>query len=228
MEDRRMKSLKRFTASILSSFESGVGQLENHEALVGVAIREAEEAAGRAKGQLSRVQRDGQVMRKRHQELQGRIEVWQNRAVRCASVDEEKAVECVRRRQRLIAQAAALEEQVVRHGTLEKQLATDLGLVQEKLVALRQQRNLLRTRQSRAEALRLLQSVDSVAMGEIDDIFDRWESKISGLEVFSELSSSQLEDDLDAHFSTTEEDAELRKVLSTLVGTAKSEKSENR
>lgn len=223
-----MKSLKRFTASILSSFESVVGQLENHEALVGVAIREAEEAAVRAKGQLSRVQRDGQVMRKRHQELQGRIEVWQSRAVRCASVDEEKAVECVRRRQRFIAQAATLEEQIVRHGTLEKQLAADLGIVQEKLVALRQQRNLLRTRQSRAEALRLLQSVDSVAIGEIDDIFDRWESKISGLEMFSEFSSSQLEDDLEAHFSTTEEDAELRKVLSALVGTAESEKSENR
>jgi phage shock protein A len=223
-----MKGLKRFTASIVSSFESVVGQLENHEALVGVAIREAEEAAGRAKGQLSRVQRDGHAMRKRHQELRERIEVWQGRAVRCAPVDEEKAIECVRRRQRLLAQAAGQEEQIVRHGTLEKQLAADLASVQEKLVALRQQRNLLRTRQSRAEALRLLQSVDSVAMGEIDDIFDRWEGKISGLEMFSELSSSQLEDDLEAQFSTAEEDDELRKVLTALVGTAESDAREKR
>jgi phage shock protein A len=223
-----MKSLKRFTASILSSFESVVGQLENHEALVGVAIREAEEATGRAKGQLSRVQRDGHAMRRRHQELRERIEVWQSRAVRCASVDEEKAIECVRRRQRLMTQASALEEQIVRHATLEKQLAADLNCVQEKLVALRQQRNLLRTRQSRAEALRLLQSVDSVAMGEIDDIFDRWESKISGLELFSDLASSQLEDDLDADFSSTEEEAELRKVLSSLVEEEKPEMRETR
>jgi phage shock protein A len=127
-----------------------------------------------------------------------------------------------------MTQASALEEQIVRHATLEKQLAADLNCVQEKLVALRQQRNLLRTRQSRAEALRLLQSVDSVAMGEIDDIFDRWESKISGLELFSDLASSQLEDDLDADFSSTEEEAELRKVLSSLVEEEKPEMRETR
>lgn len=220
-----MKSLRRFTASIVSSFESVVGQLENHEALVASAIRDAEEAAGRAKAQLNRVQKDGVAMRRRLQEARDQAEVWEARAKKCSAIDEAKALECLRRRQKLLKQAAQLDEQTVQHHKLERQLSQDLGTVQEKLVALRQQRNLLRTRQSRAEALRLVQSCDSAAMGEIDEIFDRWEARVSASEEIGSGSATTHDDSFDEDFTTAEEEQELKTLLATLTGPDQQEQS---
>jgi len=213
-----MKTLRRFTTSIISSFDSVVGQLENHEALVSSAIRDAEQAAGRAKAQFQRVQKDGVMLRHRLEEVRDGIRIWEERAKRCAESDEVKALECLKRRETHKRQLAELTEQATRHATLEKQLSADLIVVQDKLSALRQQRNILRTRQSRAEALRLVQGVDSRAIGEIDDIFDRWEARIGACEDGSRYALIDREDNLTAEFQSAEEEAELRALLAELTG----------
>jgi phage shock protein A len=212
-----MNSLRRLTASILSSFEGVIGQLENHEALVTTAIREAEHAAGRAKAQLSRVQKDGIAMRKRVEELRGEASSWEERAKRIAAQDQSKALECVRRRQRYLAEAAKIQEQAIGHLKLERQLNGDLAVVQEKLNALRNQRNIMRTRESRAEALRVVHTVDSSTIGEIDDIFDRWEARISACEHHVDSSVVSDVDELTHEFSSKEEEGALQAILATLV-----------
>lgn len=212
-----MKTLRRFTASIISSFDSVVGQLENHEALVSSAIRDAEHAAGRAKAQFQRVQKDGALLRHRVEEVGDGVTIWEERAKKCASVDEGKALECLRRREALLRQHTQLHDQASRHAKLEKQLSEDLIVVQDKLSALRQQRNILRTRQSRAEALRLVQSVDSQTIGEIDDIFDRWEARIGACEEQSRDALFNQEDNLSVEFRSSEEDARLRALLHDLI-----------
>ncbi len=217
-----MNSLRRLTASIVSSFEGVVGQLENHEALVSTAIREAERAAGRAKAQLARVQKDGIQMRARVEELREQAALWEDRAKRIADQDKAKALECVRRRQRHLAQAAKIEEQAVGHTKLERQLSADMVVVQEKLAALRQQRNIMRTRESRAEALRVVHNIDSSTIGEIDDIFDRWESRISAGEALGESEVTGGADDLSVEFSTEEEEGELTAILRALTEKASS------
>jgi len=212
-----MNSLRRLTASIFSSFEGVIVQLENHEALVTTAIREAEHAAGRAKAQLARVQKDGIAMRKRVEELREEASPWEERAKRIATQDQAKALECVRRRQRHLAEASKIEEQAIGHVKLERQLNADLAVVQEKLSTLRTQRNIMRTRESRAEALRVIHSVDSSTIGEIDDIFDRWEARISACELHVESSVSSNVDELAQEFSSKEEEGELQAILATLV-----------
>ena len=211
-----MKTLRRFTTSIVSSFDSVVGQLENHEALVSSAIRDAEQAAGRAKAQFQRVQKDGVMLRPRLEEVRDGARLWEERAKRCAEVDEAKALECLRRREALKRQTSELDEQTSRHTKLEKQLSDDLLVVQDKLSALRQQRNILRTRQSRAEALRLVQGIDSGAIGEIDDIFDRWEARIGACEESSRYAHIDLDDNLATEFQDAEVDAHLRSLLREL------------
>ena len=212
-----MNSLRRLTASIFSSFEGVIGQLENHEALVTTAIREAEHAAGRARAQLGRVQKDGVAMRKRVEELREQASVWEERAKRIAAQDQSKALECVRRRQRYLAEASKTEEQAIGHVKLERQLNADLGVVQEKLNALRQQRNIMRTRESRAEALRVVNTVESSTIGEIDDIFDRWEARISACEQHVESSAAGDFDELNHEFSSKEEEVQLQEVLANLL-----------
>lgn len=212
-----MNSLRRLTASIISSFEGVVGQLENHEALVTTAIREAEQAAGRAKSQLARVQKDGISMRKRVEELRDQATLWEDRAKRISSQDEAKALECVRRRQQYLTQAGKIEEQAAGHVKLERQLGADLAMVQEKLSGLRQQRNIMRTRESRAEALRVVHTIDSSTIGEIDDIFDRWEARIGACESHVDSTIQSEGDELTLEFTSTEQEGELKAILHSLV-----------
>lgn len=218
-----MKALRRLSASIMASFEGVVGQLENHEAVVTAAIREAEQAAGRAKAQLAHVKRDGEALEKRVSELRQQVTLWEDRAKRSRALDEEKALECLRRRQKALGQAEKLEEQHRTHQRLERQLKGDLGTVEEKLAALRQQRNLMRTRQSRAEALKLTSEIDSSAIGHIDEIFDRWEARIISSEEQSYAIEVDSGDELTESFVSEEERKELLSILDDL--TAKEESS---
>jgi phage shock protein A len=204
------------------SFQGVVGQLENHEAMVSTAIREAEQSAGRAKAQLGRVQKDGIAMRNRIEEFREQASLWEERAKRVASQDATKALECVRRRQRYLAQARKIEEQAIAHIKLERQLNADLGVVQEKLSTLRQQRNIMRTRESRAEALRVVHSIDSSTIGEIDDIFDRWEARISACEAHVDSTIPSETDELSLEYTSKEETEELHAILHAL--TSESEK----
>ena len=209
-----MGTLRRWTSTLVASFEGVIQNIENHEAMVASAIREAEETGARAKSQLQRVKRDGQPMRKRILEYREQADLWKDRAKRHAPIDEVKALECLRRAKRYEQQLSELEKQERDHARLEKDLARDLGVVEERLIALRQQRNLMRTRQSRAEALQLIQQVDSTAVTEIDDIFARWEAQVAACE--ARAGGIRIEDELSSELSTEEEARELRAQLEAL------------
>jgi len=212
-----MGTLRRFTSSIAAHFNWMISQIENHEALVNSAIRDVQESAGRAKVQLKRVVVDGQKMRQRLVELQESVGLWEERAKKSASIDEKKAMECLRRKKKALRQISDLEEQEREHARIQKQLESDLVLLDERLKQLKQQRNLLQTRESRAKALGSLQQENASLIGEIDDIFDRWEAKVNEYEIRGECAIAS-EDDLGEEFSSEEEEAELKIELAKLTG----------
>jgi len=212
-----MKTLKRFATTIVSSFDWMISQVENHEALVDAAIRDVQQAGARAGVQLKRVKQDGINMRKRMQELRESAEVWKERAQKSADLDEKRALECLKRRKRLEREIAALEEQERGHAQVEKQLSADLKVIEERLGVLKQQRNVLRTRQSRAEALKTLHGDDSYLLTEIDGILERWESKVAEYELQGECAVSG-EDELEQEFLSKEEEEELKEELKEICG----------
>jgi len=212
-----MKTLRRLTTTIVSSFDWMISQVENHDALVDAAIREVQQAGARATVQLKKVRQDGLNMRKRLQDLREAQELWSSRALQTAGVDEKRAIECLRRKKRTELEIASLEEEERQHAKIEKQLGIDLRLVEEKLETLKSQRNLLRTRQSRAEALRAAQGQDSSLIGEIDGILERWESKVGEYEAMTERSRDR-EDDFTHEFVTAEEESALKEELARLIG----------
>jgi phage shock protein A len=210
-----MKTIRRWTTSLVTSFDSMISQVENHEALVNASIKEVQQAGARAKVQIGRVRQDGQQMRKRLLELRAQDEQWGERALRTATLDEQKALQCMKRKKRIEREISDLETQLVEHTRLEKQLSADLVLIDDKLIRLRQQRNLLRTRQSRAEALKTLQQDDSGIISEIDDIFERWEVKVAEYEATSS-STPFVADELEHEFAGDEEKDDLKQALQEL------------
>jgi phage shock protein A len=212
-----MKPLRRLSSTVLSSFDAVINQLENHEALVASAIQDAERTTLRARDHLEQVKRDGLALRKHSIDLKDQALTWEDRAVKCAALDESKALECLRRRQALLKSHGRLEEQAQHYTNLERNLHRDLATLQQKLTNLRQQRTLLRTRESRAQVLQALQSVDAATVNEIDDIFDRWESRVASTEHQAHTIHTAITDDLATQFESAEETQELRQLLATLI-----------
>jgi len=210
-----MKTLKRFTQSITASVDWMISQVENHEGLVNAAITEVQEAGARAQVQLKRVKNDGQLMRKRLIELREQKIIWEERACKIAGADEKRALECMKRRKKIESDLSELEIQEREHTKIEKQLVHDLVTIQDKLSRLKQQRNVMRTRQSRAEALKMLQSEDRSILTEIDEIFERWDHKVTEYEGLS--SQIQSTDDFAEEFTSVEQEEDLKASLSELL-----------
>lgn len=217
-----MKTIRRITTGLFANFDWAVTQIENHEALVNAAMREIQHAASKAKVQLARVKQDGERMRQRVETLRESEALWAERAVRCSALDQAKALECLRRRKKTLAEIAELETQLKNHARLEEDLCKDLENIERRIEELRRKRNTLRTRESTAEALAAFQTQDAGLIAELDDVFDRWEIKVGSYETISSCSSGA-ERALDAEFAGAEEENALKAELDALVASQPSD-----
>lgn len=210
-----MQRIRLWTASLVSRVDGMVSRIENHEALAASAIREVRQAAARATVQLRRVRHDGARLR---DELAARHEAeqaWRERATRSAETDRDKALECLRRSKRAAREAAELERRLAEHDRIEQQLARDVAAVEERLSRLEEQRNLLATRQSRAEALGTVREAQSPCGVEVDEVFGRWETRVAEREF--EGGCLTRVDDLEHTFREEEEGSELAAELDVLL-----------
>jgi phage shock protein A len=210
-----MQRIRLWTASLVSRVDGMVTRIENHEALATSAIRDVRQAAARATVQLRRVRADGSRLR---EELDARREAehgWKERAARVAETDRDRAIECLRRSKRAGREASVLERRLAEHERIEKQLASDVAVVEDRLSRLEGQRNVLVTRQSRAEALGCVQDAHSPCGVDVDEVFSRWETRVAEREY--EGACLPRGDELDAEFSEQEESEELGAELDELL-----------
>ncbi len=211
-----MNIIKRWTAGVSSRVDWMVSQVENQEALVNSALREARQSAARAKVQLGRVQQDGNQLRQRLQNEEQSVTTWRDRAIQTKESDENKALECLRRSKRSEQLAGQLKQRLTEHVQVEQQLAKDVRTMEEQLQALAEKRNLMRTRQSRAEAVKTIQGNADRVSTDLDDIFERWETRVTEKE-FAGACSIQF-DTLEQDFVSQEEENALRDELKSLTG----------
>jgi len=211
-----MNLFKRWTSSVISRIDWMTAQIENHEGLVGSAIRDAEHAAAKAGVQLNRVRQDGTKLRERLGQEKEAESVWRDRAKKCSAEEEARAIECLRRSRRASKNHALLLSRLEEHGNVERQLEKDIRAINERLDQLKEKRNLLRTRQTRAAALNTVKTIDSISTGDVDDIFDRWEASVSAAEYSSNCRLN--EDSFEDVFADEEEEADLRNELKALWG----------
>lgn len=206
-----MRYLKRWTTGVFSRIDSFVAQVENHEALANEALKNLQQTTARAQVQLKRVREDGQRLQQQCAEQREQTGRWRERAKR-SIVDDARAMECLRREK--IAQRAvdALEGRMQEHERIEQQLVADVRSLDTRLATLREQRNLMRTRQSRAEAMGFAQGDALQLTGDIDDMFDRWDVRITQAESAGGVGLST-EDAFEGEYASQEEQEELRREL---------------
>jgi len=209
-----VRVLKRWTTGVFSRIDNFVAQVENHEALVNEALKDLQQATARAQVQLKRVREDGQRLQRQRAEQHEQTLRWRERAKH--SVDDDvRAMECLRRENVAQRTVDALERRMQEHGRTEQQLVADVRCLDERLAKLKEQRNLMRTRQSRAEALGVVQGNAVQLTGDIDEMFDRWEMRVTEAESAGGVDLSN-EDSFESAYASEEEQADLRKQLEEL------------
>ncbi|MCO6430276.1 MAG: hypothetical protein J5J00_05395 [Deltaproteobacteria bacterium] len=182
MKGTLMKTLRRWAAAVVTSFEYTVRQIENHDALISSAIKEAEASSKTARRQLERVKSDGKAMRTRIEELHNQAAKLKKRAASIASSDRQQALACVQRFKQLQHELAKIEIAERDHARIERALTADMTRIEQQLFKLSEQQNLLRTRQARMEAARVLNGESSDLLSEADRIFMRWEEQLEHYE----------------------------------------------
>ena len=210
-----MNLIQRISTSITSSVDRAVSKVENHDAIINAALRDTQQAAARARVRLERVRKDGHQLKTRHANLQLAVSRWTERARSVATDDEQKALECLRRRKDCERQRETLVESIAKHDELEERIAAQVKKIESRIVEVAQQRNMMRSRQSVAEAMRTINNIEGVSYGDIEDTFDRWEINLGETEILMNATTSV--DPLESAFLAEEDVAELRAELADLL-----------
>ena len=210
-----MSLIRRISASLTSSVDRAVSRVENHDAVINAALRDTQQAAARSRVRLERVRKDGHNLRTRKGNLETAVTRWTERARQVAVEDEAKALECLRRKKECEGQLRNLEVSIEKHDELESRIVDQVKKIESRIGEVSQQRNMMRSRQSVAEALRTINDIEGVSYGEIEDTFDRWEINLGETEIQVGVGSPT--DSLETAFIAEEEKAELKAELELLL-----------
>jgi phage shock protein A len=213
-----MSLFKRLTASFTARVDHLVGQIENHDAVIGAAIADARHAAARAQVRLARLQAETQRLETRLGQLRDDEQTWARRAVDCGATDQEKALECLRRRRLCQQQISGVAAALQRHQRAVAQLGADVRFAEQRISELVQQRSLLRTREATAEALHSVAELAPNLDNRLADTIERWEVRVSASELAAgSRETGCAEDSLAQEFVTQEERASLEDELAQLL-----------
>jgi len=218
-----MSLIRRISTSITSSVDRAVSKVENHDAIINAALRDTQQAAARSRVRLERVRKDGHNLKTRRANLQQAVGRWTERARRIAADDEAKALQCLRRRKDCEIQLGNLDDSIEKHEELEARISEQVKKIEARIGEIAQQRNMMRSRQSVAEAMRTINNIEGVSYGEIEDTFDRWEINLGETEILMGAMTDR--DPLDSAFLAEEDTAELRAELEELLLSDKEDSS---
>ena len=218
-----MSLIRRISASISSSVDRAVSKVENHDAIINAALRDTQRAAARSRVRLERVRKDGASLKHRYKELELASRRWADRARTIAAHDEAKALECLRRRRECESQIANLKESIAKHDALEERIGEQVKKIQDRISEVTHQRNMMRSRQSVADAMHAMHNVEGSAVSDIEDTFDRWEINLGETEIL--IGASTPTDPLDTAFLEEEDKEALRAELDELLAADKREES---
>jgi len=213
-----MNFISRVSATILSGVDKTVSQIENHDAVVEASLKESQRAAAQARVRLQRVKRDGDLLLEKQKSLSQKIQHWSDRAKANHASDRQLALQCIARRKQCISEERELQAALKRHAEVEQQMVDTITSIEKRVATMSRQRNQMRSRQSAAEALRVINKVEGSNTNGIDDTFERWDLSISETEIHAGVSSTFNDaDPLDAQFNAAEAQQELEDELNEFI-----------
>jgi len=203
-----MNRVKRWTMTVTSWVDGVLAQVENHEANVDAAIVRVRKSVARARVQVRRVDRDHASLEEAITAAFEAENTWRRRAK--AAEDEDRALECLRRAKTAHRRGAQLRNRLAEHERTLKELNDGIGQLSGRLRELVERRNVMRTRQSRAEAMQGM-AIATTPLGDMNELFERWETRVAEVEISGEC--DDYADAFESEFESADETAALQEEL---------------
>jgi len=207
-----MKLIKRLTTSISASLDTAVSQMENHDAIVDASIKQTRQAVAKTKARINTLRQQQNVYEKQLAEAEEQHTLWTERAKSLAQKDQDKALQCIARRNQFRSEMQRLICSVEQQKELIREVSTNLQKLQGKLDDMVHKHNLMRSRQTVADVNRVVAQADHDQ--NLSDTFERWESVV--LEHEFAVSDACHRDSLDRELSEQEDEIELLAQLAEL------------
>lgn len=216
-----MKLIKRLSTSITATLDSAVGQLENHDAIVEASIKQTRQAVAKTRARINTLRQQHLAYQTQLKEAKEQLDLWTQRAASLAASDQEKALQCVARRNQCEADIDRLNYSEKQQAELVRDVTANLQTLQKKLDEMTQKHNLMRSRQTVADVNRAVAYANTD--DNLNDTFERWESAV--LEHEFAVSDACARDSLDAELTREEDEAELLTQLAQITQESQQEKT---
>jgi len=217
-----MKLIKRLSTSITATLDSAVGQLENHDAIVEATIKQTRQSVAKTKARINTLRQQLNAYDSQLKEAREQYAIWTDRAASLADTDQQKALQCVARRNQYEAEIGRLNYSTEQQKDLIRDVSSNLQKLQSKLDEMTQKHNLMRSRQTVADVNRAVAYVSSD--DSISETFERWESAV--LEHEFAVSDACTRDPLDLELTRQEDEADLLAQLQMIKDDAQSTQAE--
>jgi phage shock protein A len=217
-----MKLIKRLSTSITATLDSAVGQLENHDAIVEASIKQTRQAVAKTKARINTLRQQHLAYQAQLKDAKEQFELWTQRAAGLAANDQEKALQCVSRRNQCEADIGRLSYSEKQQADLVRDVTANLHTLQTKLDEMTQKHNLMRSRQTVADVNRAVAHANTD--DNLSDTFERWESAV--LEHEFAVSDVCSRDSLDLELTREEDQADLLAQLELITQDDQSEQPE--
>jgi phage shock protein A len=193
-----MGILSRFINVVRSNLNALLNRAEDPAKLLDQTLIDMQAAYGKAKDHVARSLADEKRLEKSLMDQQGEVKRWEERALRAVEQgDDELAREALRRKNEHARMAAQFQHEHAAHAANVQRLKESLHELESKIEELRRKKNLLVSKQRRAEAqdqiYRTIEGIDSA--GAVDTIA-RMENKIEEMAALADARQ-----DLSAEFS---------------------------
>lgn len=215
-----MSFIKRSFSGLYARIDQMVGEIENHDALIQAAIREQKQKLSSAKVQLRRLSENEKKTREQLAQATANAKLWAQRAVNEAQSNEQQALLCLQRREKTQQQAQRLETMCLEYQNGIARMRQDIGQCEQDLQTMTQKHQLLKARQTTADAMSMIERGTSLDTQELDTSFDRWETRIAQNEFGTESYSDT--DFLEQEYLEAEQAERLRQELASLVNSSQS------
>lgn len=175
-----MGLLSRFIAVIRSNLNAALNRAEDPTKMLDQTLIDMEAAFRKAKDQVARSIADQKRLEKSLQDQKSEAAKWGERAAQAVQKgDDELAREALRRKHEHQRMAAQFEHETPAHTENVEQLRTALHELEDKIAEIKRKKNLLISKQRRAEAqTQIYQTLEGVQDAGALDTIERMEAKI--------------------------------------------------
>jgi len=215
-----MAFFRRVAATLSANIDQAISRIENHDAVIEAALNDTRHAAAELKVRLAGVRNDITRTAEQIQKLKQDEAQWGERAQRIAAEDQNRALNCLRRRDECRDKIRKLQARQERSENVEHRLAKEFARLEQRLADIDLRRQELRGRElsSKGSAVRI--DLESDTGIDVDRAFDRWEVEVTR----SEFTTGQVhpdQDDLGDSFERSEREAELRAELEEMINSGR-------